>query len=167
MNAPLTESRTEAGARALHNVGCGVLQHLMQAGYPSETSKDAVQEALLRWIARPLPSADEPLVRAWVLTTAERCLWRDRHRTALLTPLAEHDLSLEDEIPLEQRVLIREILDACATGILTRRTYESIRRWSLGHLAEVVARDLGLTAAAVRQKTHRGLELLRHWFRDS
>jgi len=164
----LRERRQSREERILVDAGCQVLASLLQGPRSArpEDVKDAVQEALLSWLRNPVTGLEPPQLRSWLRTTAERHLWKSKASGGLPVGWMEADEFVSSTEWMEQRQLLREILDRHAENVLTGRTRDALLRWANGYSAEDMARDGSMSVDNVRQKIHRGLLKLRNLFRS-
>lgn len=163
----ILERRHAIEERALFDAGHQVLGGMLQGltGVRQDDVKDAVQDALLIWLSNP-PAAIEPWqVAVWLRTTADHRLWRILHRNDPVGSSEDPDDQISPDLPLDIRILVREIVERHAANLVTGRTRDILVRTCMGASAQELADDHGLSVHNVRQKMHRGWKRLRGFLR--
>ncbi|HEY0868431.1 MAG TPA: RNA polymerase sigma factor [Fimbriimonas sp.] len=129
-----------------------------------EDAEDALAEALLSAYKAADNLRSEEAFRGWLATIGRRACLRLRRRDLVAPILALNDLEVPADGSLEEEVELGRMkgcVNAAVTALpdIYRDTY--VLREIEGRSAEEVAKELGLSIAAVKSRLHRARKLVR------
>jgi RNA polymerase sigma-70 factor (ECF subfamily) len=135
-----------------------------------EDAEDVLVEALLKAYRHLEQLRELQSFRGWLAQIARRVCWRLKEREALLPLMQLSELEEEgreipsSEAPAEQREALREMKELLRAAMAKlpeeyRAVYE--KRDVEGLAGEVVAKELGISPAAMKSRLHRARGLVR------
>jgi RNA polymerase sigma-70 factor, ECF subfamily len=135
-----------------------------------EDAEDVLVEALLKAYRHLDQLRELRLFRGWLAQIARRVCWRLKEREALLPLMQFSELDEEgreipsNEAPAEHREALREMKELLQAAMAKlpekyRAAYE--KRDVQGLAGDVVAKELGISLAAMKSRLHRARELVR------